>query len=690
MDELERKIVESKKVIGSCELNPNDIFIQATTKTNHNVFNNIRALRLLSGILSILVLVFIGVLIFKDKGNIVINSDGDFLINEAYENEIVKIDNLNTLKKLVSQVEYDGGYFWDEELDADFPTSDDDSITGSTVKPDDGYITNVQIDGVDEEDIVKVNGEYIYYLTREKTEGFGKNALYIFKASNGKLDTVKVVEFDSNSKVVAQNIDAKIIENYSYIPLSLYYTDKYLIVCISENVKVQMEYNNKTSTKNTKRYTKYYILDINTYEEVTKIDVPGTKYTTRLIDNKLYIINRYTDYKNDSDLILPNYKIGNKSFDANDIYYCPGFGNGVNSYLVIFRVTLDDDISVEDFYLVAPRIFVTYMSKDYIAITTTGSAKESQKGLYTVSYSTTQIILINVKEKITFEGIITVLGGVGDRYWIDEYNGYLRVASNGMKSTYKSLEGYRYDVTSEVFNYLTIFSKNSDGIWQEISSVTEGIGLPGESVKSVRFDEKRVTIVTFKQTDPLYYIDLENHYKPVITSELKVTGFSAYQHPYKDNYVIGIGYEATDLGSTTGYKVALYDVSNNNNIIEVGTPLVFSSDYYSSLPAINDPKEIMLNLDNNIFGFSMRKYDNTPEKNPLWGYYVFNIDLSKPNPIEIMNVTIKVNPVTSKWVDTIDRMVYVGDTYYLLAVDEVQIFEVNDGKFEFREKVNLS
>ena len=116
------------------------------------------------------------------------------------------------------------------------------------------------------------------------------------------------------------------------------------------------------------------------------------------------------------------------------------------------------------------------------------------------------------------------------------------------------------------FNYLTVFKLDSDGKYQEISSITEGLGEIGETMYSARFNGNRATVVTFKQTDPLYYIDLTDHYHPVITSELKISGFTVYQHPYNENYVIGFGYEANSQGVTKGYKIALFDVSDKYNI----------------------------------------------------------------------------------------------------------------------------
>ncbi|MEV6242201.1 beta-propeller domain-containing protein [Lentzea sp. NPDC051838] len=88
-----------------------------------------------------------------------------------------------------------------------------------------------------------------------------------------------------------------------------------------------------------------------------------------------------------------------------------------------------------------------------------------------------------------------------------------------------------------------------------------GLG-KGERIYSVRFIGKMGYVVTFKQTDPLYTLDLSNPKQPKVTGELKITGFSAYLHPVGDGKLIGVGQEATDQGRVTGTQVSLFDVGN--------------------------------------------------------------------------------------------------------------------------------
>ena len=267
-------------------------------------------------------------------------------------------------------------------------------------------------------------------------------------------------------------------------------------------------------------------------------------------------------------------------------------------------------------------------------------------------------MIFNIIDNVLYDEYIEVKGWVNDRYWIDGFDGYLRIATTGNKYLYKpnNSAGFTEEWLSSftVFNYLSIYKEDNNGSYELISQITEGLGEPGEKIKSVRFNENVVTndnfrfnenvatIVTFKQTDPLYYIDLTDPINPVITSELKVSGFSQYQHPYKDNYVIGLGYEADNNGIVTGFKVSLYDISDKDNVKEVGSPIVFSYDEYGHglFNVLSNTKSLFLDLKNNVFGFSLVTYNNKDNYYNSW-FILFNIDLNNTNnPIDSTNLNI--------------------------------------------------
>ena len=418
--------------------------------------------------------------------------------------------------------------------------------------------------------------------------------------------------------------------------------------------------------------------------------MPGKFVSARLINDELYIISNYTSMRSDN-IYIPRYYIDDAMYEAsiNDIYYNPAMGTSLNSYVVVFKLKLDDNIKIDQFYFLSPKVNNVYMTENTLYLlrksTYTSEVGETKK----IQIPLTQILVIDIKNDINAKGIVSVIGNVSDKYWIDEYEGYLRVASTGTQYISKILLGkYYYDKQSEVFNRITIFEQDDSGKYKEISTIQDGIGEPGESMKSARFEGDVATIVTFKQTDPLYYIDLSDPYNPKITSELKISGFTVYQHPYKRNYVIGIGYESDSMGATIGFKIALFDISDKTDIKQVGNSIIFSySDNYTKLGVLNNPKELLLDLENDIFGFSIMQYEYSKTSRYQYYdmYYTFKIDLNEENPLSIFSKY----SLASEYKGIIDRMVFIKDKYYLLASSEVHIFKLTKNELNYVSKFTL-
>jgi hypothetical protein len=91
-----------------------------------------------------------------------------------------------------------------------------------------------------------------------------------------------------------------------------------------------------------------------------------------------------------------------------------------------------------------------------------------------------------------------------------------------------------------------------------------GLG-KGERIYSVRFAGPVGYVVTFRQTDPLYTVDLSDPAAPKVTGELKITGYSAYLHPLDPGRLVGVGQEASAQGQVRGTQVSLFDVSELTN-----------------------------------------------------------------------------------------------------------------------------
>ena len=704
MNNLDDKIKNSKNVIEESNINnANEIYETVKNKNKkhfnkekiNNFLNSINKKQLLKYSFITLLLITITIasmaIISVSTPKVIVKDKNNFTsgLTQTLSNKVQNAKSVGELKAIISN-----SLIYEEDTYKDYggtATSPGEPLYPE-IDTDHIYQTNIQVEGVDEGDIVKVNGNYIYYVTNAGVDNstnqkVGENALHILKKVGDTLEKVKTITFPNEEKEVAKNEEAVVTEYTEYYPSELLFTDKYIILSVSISSRTKIKYDGKTSTSNYHTFEKLYIYDTNNYELVTKIAVPGDCVNARLIKNQLYVISNYYDYRrNNYEDILPQYGIDDTLYDADidKIFYCPGMGAYVSSYIVIFRITLGTNIIVEDNYFLAPPMNNVYVNENaiYLINQYSNSIKTETDNTVT-SYTSSRILAIDISGTIKFNDIIEVKGQINGRYWIDEYNGYLRVASTGTLYTYKLVDNkYKYGSTSSIFNHLTVFKKDKDGCYQEVSSITEGLGEEGERIQSARFNKNVATIVTFRQTDPLYYVDLKDPTNPKITSEIKVSGYSVYQHPYTDDYVIGIGYETNENGSNIGFKIALYDISDKTNIKAVGDPIIFyNADGYRSLQAMFYPNELFLDLSNNIFGFNMDFYNRETDKSYYEyseKFYLFKIDLNSDQPLSIF--FNKQSDIHNKGYSYPEfaRMIFIKDKYYLLSHDKVIIYELTN------------
>ncbi|MDH3753885.1 MAG: beta-propeller domain-containing protein [Acidimicrobiia bacterium] len=156
-----------------------------------------------------------------------------------------------------------------------------------------------------------------------------------------------------------------------------------------------------------------------------------------------------------------------------------------------------------------------------------------------------------------YEASGSVRGHLLNQFSLDEYDGYLRVASTDGSP-------WGFESTSE--SYITVLEQRGE----ELTGVGQVGGLgEGEQIFAVRFLDDTAYVVTFRQVDPFYVVDLTSPSDPSVVGELKIPGFSSYLHPIGDDLVLGVGQEATDDGFTTGAKVSLFDVADPSDPTEL-------------------------------------------------------------------------------------------------------------------------
>ena len=156
---------------------------------------------------------------------------------------------------------------------------------------------------------------------------------------------------------------------------------------------------------------------------------------------------------------------------------------------------------------------------------------------------------------VEYTGSGEVAGWLYSQWAMSEHDGVLRVAS----TTQSPFWGFRQASSQSL---VTVLEPREGSL--EAIGVVSGLGID-EQIYAVRFVGDAGYVVTFRQTDPLYVIDLSEPSAPRVAGELKIPGYSAYLHPIGDSLLVGVGQDADLNGQVKGTQVAVFDVSDPFN-----------------------------------------------------------------------------------------------------------------------------
>jgi Beta propeller domain len=161
-------------------------------------------------------------------------------------------------------------------------------------------------------------------------------------------------------------------------------------------------------------------------------------------------------------------------------------------------------------------------------------------------------------EVVSYKASGQIDGVLLNSYAMSELNGNLRVATTEQAADFGSAQS----------SSVRVLARKGEAL-EQVGSVT-GLGAT-EQIYAVRFIGDLGYVVTFRQTDPLYVIDLKDPTKPRVAGELKIPGFSSYLHPFGEGYLLGVGQSATDEGRVTGAQLSLFDVRDSSKPTQVAT-----------------------------------------------------------------------------------------------------------------------
>lgn len=433
--------------------------------------------------------------------------------------------------------------------------------------------TNVQEESVDEADQVKNDGRYLYQTaySQLETEGYGrKRGIQILDTQDGLKEVAFLDDFD------------RVEEFYVWEDLLIAVENKYTgYVGGIARMEADMAMCGKATETQYHEISIYNIKDRTRPWKLKTFTFRGSYETSRITDGYFYGISRFWagpgEGEEDYGAYIPT--LDGKLLSAEQIY-CPEKVSGT-SYLVLVSIDLRSPSVLLDSRAVLAGTGTYYVSQENIYVAQYQSVYEESSPFSAIATDKTEILRFAYRKgKFYAQARGEVPGRVNDSFSMDEYEGFLRVVTTELSRS----------------NGLYILSENLS-----VKGKIDGLA-KDELVYSARFLGDWGYFVTFRQTDPLFAVDLSDPENPVVKGELKVSGFSEYLHFYDDHLLLGIGMEADEeTGRQEGMKLSMFDLSDPTELTEAARyPLT----NYNFSEALYDHRAVLIDPEENLIGFS--------------------------------------------------------------------------------------
>lgn len=476
--------------------------------------------------------------------------------------------------------------------------------------------TNVRQSGVDEGDIAKTDGTYLYV-----------------REDNGR--TIDIVDVGNGLK---KYNEITLGEAYNIQEFYVNTEQKKLVIvcqkdCAEKNSKKQADADNWNQSK-TAAVT-YNIENIQKPVKEGEVTQSGTYHSSRMADGYLYL---FSEYYTGSDMVKDKPVtyvplVNDKEMSQSSICLPPM--NCGTMYEVISSVDISKPDETVDNKAILSEGGQMYVSGKNIYYYESEWQQENQ----TVT-TIRKISYVKGKLKAVAQG--KVKGYLNDTFSLDEYKGNLRLFT-----------------TNDDENLVTILDKKLDKI-----SAIENLA-KGESIYSARFIGEAGYFVTYEQVDPLFSVDLSDPERPKILGKLKIPGFSEYLHFYGEDKLLGIGMSTDEeSGMSEGVKVTMFDITDRTDVKEEATLVL--DDLYGTNAAY-DYKSVLADYQKNRIGFS--GYSQNGETYCLLTY----------NEKEKQFDTIlkeDINGNTSQGV----RGIYIKDTLYVISGNIIEAYDMGTGE----------
>ena len=509
--------------------------------------------------------------------------------------------------------------------------------------------TYKQVEGVDEADIVKTDGKYLYIASISSMQGID---IYSATDDPARITTLYPENFSDPTKPSAyfdneDDLDAFVEEMYIY-------GDRLIAVCNTRGE--HFTYNTMAAV--------FDVSDIKNIRYVDRFFQSGDYTSTRMIGDVLYLVSEEYAYDEDEfsaplcyrgddpqEIPIENVRCVEKPSEPGMLiiggYDLKDGAKDVRSTALIGTVE-DVYCNESNMYLYSTKWryteIVDYESYDG-GIITDSALHSSEEPV------TTDIYKVSLSDGITFTACATIDGWLDSRYSLDEKDGCLRVAA--------TIEDEKDNKTNALYIL--------DSELKEVGKVT-GIA-KDEEIKAVRYVGDIAYVITYEETDPLFVIDLSDPKNPTVLGEVKIDGFSTMLVPVDENTLLGVGVYTEDADYTAmqvenGTKLVLFDVSDKLH------PKVLDEKIYRSCEseAIYEPRAFVKNPDRGDYLIPLNYIDNKVDKNMDYLDTVIhggalNFKVENGKIVETARPEVKI---THDYDDVINRCLYVGDYIYLI------------------------
>lgn len=493
----------------------------------------------------------------------------------------------------------------------------EESFAGESIKEQDteNYSqTNLQVKGVDEADVVKTDGTYLYIMNFQG---------WVWIVHAAKMETVSCLRLTGAAE-------------YKEI-----YVDEDRLIALGNRTFSSIE-EPSDGMYATEEKTETVMV---TYD-ISKPEKPELKgmfcqdgfyRTSRKVGDFVYLFSDYSCGSEGNTSLIP---LVNGERIPEDCIYVPQQVESCQ-YLVMSVISMENPEEATEKKCLLDSGDQFYITRESIYVI--------RENWYDGSPDTEIVRFCLENHTIRGKGVINLNGRLTDTFAVNEYQGYLRILLTDINR--RGIEE----------NKVYVLDQNLD-----IVGELEGIA-SGETIYSARFMGEMGYFVTYRNTDPLFSLDCSDPENPKIIGERKMTGFSDYLHFYGKENLLGLGWETDpNTGERQGLKISMFQISDGEHIREEHKLILGD---VSDCFGLEEYKQILVDYEANLIGFSVQSvYDGNVQQR----YLVYSYEKEQGF---VKKLDREVEEGSAGYDSGAVRGLYIGESFYLVEDKKITSFD---------------